>query len=69
MLGRADHHYVSQSTVSLAQGLQMAILRLASLENRLALLDPFHGGHGAEKDFLGLEAASAGVYNYPAWTG
>lgn len=64
LLGRADHHYISQGSVSLAQCLQMAVLRFSSLENRLASLNPFHGGCGSQEDFLSLEAAGACVEDY-----
>lgn len=63
-LARADQHYISQGSVSLAQSLQMAGLRFASLENRLAPLDPFIGGCGSQEDSLSLKAAGAGVGDY-----
>ena len=43
----------------------MAVLRLTSLQDRLAALDPFDGGCGSEGDFLGLKAAGACVGDYP----
>lgn len=42
----------------------MAVLRFASLENRLAPLDPFDGCCGSQEDFLSLEAAGACVDDY-----
>ena len=66
VLGRADDHYISQGSFRLAQGLQVAVLRLASLENSVAPLDPLNGGGGSQEDFLGLEAAGACVKDYPS---
>lgn len=66
LLRRADHHYISQGGVHLAQGLQMAALRSASLENGLAPLNPFDGGCGSKEYLLSREAAGAGVNDYPS---
>ena len=64
LLARADHHYVSQGSVSLAQGLQVDVLRFASLEDRVAPLDPLDRGCGSQEDFLSLETAGACVDDY-----
>lgn len=42
----------------------MDVLRLASLENGLAPLDPLNGGCGSQEDFLDREAAGGGVCYY-----
>lgn len=42
----------------------MAVFGLLSLENRVALVDPFHRGGCPEVDFLGLKAARATVDDY-----
>lgn len=42
----------------------MAVLWFASLENGLTPLDPLNGGCRTQEDFLGLEAAGAGVDDY-----
>lgn len=44
----------------------MAVLRLASLEDGLAPLDPLAGGCGSQIDLLGMEAASGGVRYDPS---
>lgn len=45
----------------------MDVLRLASLENGLAPLDPLNGGCGSQEDFLDREAAGGGVCYYSSW--
>lgn len=65
--GEQDHHYISEGSVRLAQGLQVAVLRFASLEDGLAPLDPLDRGRGPQEDFLRPEATGAGVDDYSSW--
>ena len=58
--------YVSQSVIGLLKLGNMAISRFLSLENRVALVDPFPCCCGFEVYFLGLETACGSVDNRPS---
>lgn len=58
--------YASQGVICLLKVGNMAISGFLSLENRVALVDPFHCCCGFEVYLLGLETACAAVNNHPS---
>ena len=58
--------YASQGVIGLLKVGNMAISGFLSLENRIALVDPFHCCCGFEVYLLGLETACAAVDNHPS---
>ena len=58
--------YASESIISLLKLGDMAISRFLSLENRVALVDPFHCCSGFEINLLGLESACGAIDDDPS---
>ena len=58
--------YISQSVIRLLKLGDMAISRFLSLENRVALVDPFHCCCDFEAYLLGSETACGAVDNHPS---
>ena len=58
--------YTSESIVRLLKLGDMAIPRFLSLEDRVALVDPFHCCCGFEINLLGLESACGAIDDDPS---